>query len=427
LHNRSPSGSCAATSACDWIAGVVPSPARAIQRATNPTRAKLIGKIVLARFLDRPAMSVLAAALAAEEVARRAGLFDGPGAAMRRALLPGARWSPESAPDAVFARVQVKNGKPLLVWRSVYFGCEYTVDGKRLAARLARPGHGSSEAILRAVRTLLLVSTRNRIAHEVVRVLVRAQREFLRTGSEARLEVLSQRQIVREAQSRLAAADASRVSRVLRSTVVLLKDGAPLPLRALCPSSRAVLRTLLRDVLERERRLRARGFLLRAWSDEELARRVPRRQGIRVSRRLVAYCRQCLGAPSASERSRHGCYMVTTMDFSMLAPLTRPGILRAAPPAAGVYELRLAAGQPGYEPSRAGIIYVGQAKNLRRRVLAHLTPNGRNRRLASHVRRGQVLFRVRLEAGDLKRAEEELYRQFVDTYGRPPECNRLSP
>ncbi len=79
------------------------------------------------------------------------------------------------------------------------------------------------------------------------------------------------------------------------------------------------------------------------------------------------------------------------------------------------------------EPSCAGIVYVGKAKNLRRRLLAHLTPNGRNGPLASRVRRGRLLFRVRIEAGDLKRAEKELYRQFLDTYARPPECNRLSP
>ncbi|MEK6769726.1 MAG: hypothetical protein AABY85_12150, partial [Gemmatimonadota bacterium] len=181
---------------------------------------KLIGKIVLARFLERTPASVLAAARQAEEVARRAGLFDGAAPALRRKLLPGASHPLAPGPDRVFARVQVKKGKPVLVWRSVYFGCEYTVDGQRLSAWLAQTEDESSE-VLRAVRTLLLVSTRNRIAHEVARVLFRAQRDFLRTGSEARLVVLTQRQVVREAQARLAAADASRVSRLLRSTVVL--------------------------------------------------------------------------------------------------------------------------------------------------------------------------------------------------------------
>lgn len=347
---------------------------------------------------------------------------------MRRTLLPGASHALVAhGPDGIFAQVRVRNGSPLLVWRSLYFGCAYTVDGQRLAAWVAHADGECSEGMLRAVRTLLLVSTRNLIAHEVVRVLIAAQRDFLRTGVEGRLAVLTERQIVREARARLPAADASRVSRVLRSTVVLLPTGTPLSLRALCPSSRAVLRALLRDVLARERWLREQGLLLGAWTDEELACRVPRREGMRVSRRLVAYCRKSLGVPGATVRARRSGYMATTMDFSTLRPLARPGILQGAPQAAGVYELRLAPGQPGYEPHCAGIIYLGKATNLRRRLLAHATPNGRNRGLARHVRRAGVLFRVRLEAGDLTRAEQALYRQFVDTYGRPPACNTLRP
>lgn len=409
-------------------ARLVSSLARFILLATTATRSTLIGKIVLARFLERPPAAVLAAALKAEDVARRAGLFDGATPALCRTLLPEASHAPVvHGPNGVFAQVRVRNGAPHLVWRSFYFGCEYTVDWYRFGAWMAPADGEYSEDILRAVRTLLLVSTRNRIAHEVARVLIGAQRDFLCTGAETRLVVLTERQVVREARARLAVADASRVSRVLRSTVVFLPTGAPLPLRALCSSSRAVLRALLRDVLARERGLREQGLLLGAWTDEELACRVPRRAGMRVSRRLVAYCRKSLGVPGASVRARRSGYMATTMDFSALRTLARSGILQGAPQAAGVYELRLAPGQPGYERRCAGIIYLGKAKNLRRRLLAHATPNGRNQGLARHVRCAQVLFRVRLEAGDLTRAEQALYRQFVDTYGCPPACNTLHP
>jgi hypothetical protein len=277
------------------------------------------------------------------------------------------------------------------------------------------------------VRTLLLVGMRNRITHEVVRVLLRAQRDFLRTGCEAYLKVLSQREVTHELRSRFPAADASRISRVLGSTVVLLPEGKPVALRSLCPSSRTVLRALVRQALERERSLRARGLLLRAWTDEELAHRIPRIPRVRVSRRLVAYCRQSLGVPNAAVRSRHGRYMVNTMDFSKLVPLTRADVLNRAAVGAGVYELRLAPGHPAYDRTCAGIIYLGRAKNLRRRLLAHASPDGRNERLAARVRGGRVLFRVRLAPGDLEPVEKELYRQFVHTYGHPPECNRLRP
>jgi hypothetical protein len=272
------------------------------------------------------------------------------------------------------------------------------------------------------------VTTRNRITHEVCQVLLRVQREFLRTGDEARLVPLTGRELARAVQAQgVTAADASRVSRVLRSTVLVLPDGTPRPLRMLCPTSRTVLGALVRDVLDRERMLRARGCLKRAWGDDEIARRVQQRPDVFVSRRLVAYCRKNLGAPGARARTRRGCYMAITMDFSSLARLDRQGIFRHAPTAPGVYELRLVPGERGHASSCAGVIYVGKAKNLRRRLLAHASGNGRNKKLSRYVRRARISFRYRVENGDIKRAEEELYQQFRETYGRPPECNQMSP
>jgi len=406
----------------------VRSSAEADPKSVNPTRAKLIGKIVLARFLQRSPASVLAAVSGAEDVARSHGLFDGPIPAVRRRMLPCATLELGVVPDEAVGRVQIRRGKPMLGWRSASFAFEYIVDGPRLAACLQQGGDGTTATILRAVRVLLLVTTRNRITHGVCQVLLRAQREFLRTGDEARLVPLTGRELARAVQAQgVTAADASRVSRVLRLTVLVLPDGTPRPLRMLCPTSRTVLGALVRDVLDRERLLRARGCLMRAWGDDEIARRVQQRPNVFVSRRLVAYCRKNLGAPGARARTRRGCYMAITMDFSSLARLDHQSIFRHAPTAPGVYELRLAPSERGHAPICAGVIYVGKAKNLRRRLLAHASGNGQNKKLSCYIRRARVSFRYRVENGDIKRAEEALYQQFRETYGRPPECNQMSP
>lgn len=393
-----------------------------------PMRAKLIGKIVLARFLERSPASVLAAVHDAEDVARCSGLFDEPIPAMRRRMLPGATLELGVVPDEAVGRVRMRKGRPVLGWRAASFAFEYIVDGPRLAACLQQGGEATTETILRAVRTLLLVTTRNRITHKVCQVLLRVQREFLRTANEARLVPLTGRDLARAVQTQgLDAADASRVSRVLRSTVLVLPNGTSRPLRMLCPTSRRVLGALVRDVLDRERMLRGRGRLKRAWADDEIARRVQQRPDVFVSRRLVAYCRKNLGSPGARGRMRRSCYMAITMDFSSLARLDRQGILCHAPTAPGVYELRLAPGERGHVRGCAGVIYVGKAKNLRRRLLAHASGNGRNKKLSCYVRQARLSFRYRVENGEIKRAEEELYRQFRETYGRPPECNQISP
>lgn len=393
----------------------------------DPNRAKLIGKIVLARFLERPVPSVLAAVQAAEETVARFGLLDGRRPALRRRQLPGLRISSNGTAVETIGRVRLRAGRPVLFVHSVYLACAYVVDQQRFEDCLRRVPDSAIERVLRAVRTLLLASTRNRLTAAICAVILEEQRAYLRTLDDSRMVALTGRHIARACQRRgLAAADATRVSRILRSTLIVVGNLGVRPLRALCPTSRVVLRAQVRKVLEDERRLLALGRLRGAWSDDEIARRVAGRTGMRVSRRIVSYCRQVLGAPTARVRARRG-YLASMVDFSPLATLDRGTLLRRAPETAGVYELRIARGEPGYCAECAGIIYIGKAKNLRRRLLAHASGNGRNRRLARHVRRSRVLFRFRPEAGELRLAEIDLYQQFCETYGRPPECNRMRP
>lgn len=390
--------------------------------------SRLLRKILLARFLERPLAATLAAAKAAEEVVQRNGLFDGRNAPLGRRRLYGAEIHPGAARGEAFGSVCVRPGRLVVLLHSAYSSHEYVVDGPHLVARLDRLSDGERVKVLRAVRTLLLVSTRNRITLEVCRIVCEAQPAFLRRLDEARMVPLTGRAVAEEARRRgVAAADATRVSRILRSTVVVLRDASTRPLRVLCPTSRAVLRAQVRRVLELERRLRARGRLQGAWSDAAIARRLARRAGVSVSRRLVSYCRKMLGAPGARARTHRGCYMTTTMGFSTLVPLERKTVFQRAPAAPGVYELRLARGERDYTPAGAGVIYLGRAKDLRRRLFTHASGNGRNHRLARHIARSRVLFRFLVEADDLKNAESRLYRQFCETYGRPPECNRVPP
>jgi hypothetical protein len=390
-------------------------------------RAKLIDKIILSRFLERSATFIHATVKNAENAARRNGLFDGHAPAIRRRIIDGGLIAKRRSAEKTFAEIRVVGKKPVLFWRSPYFVCEYTVDDLRLRKRLAVVGSETSRAILRAVRTLLLATTRNGIACGAARMLFAAQRAFLLTGVETRLAPLTVVGIAGAVRAKgVKAADASRISRVLRSTVVRMPNGEIRALRALCPTSRMVLSFLVRAMLERERGMRARGLLRQAWSDQEVARRIRDRARIRVSRRLVAHCRKSLGIPASSARSCRGDYSAATIAFSALGRLKAAEIARI-PASPGLYELRVADSDVRYMPDCSGIIYIGKTINLRSRLLTHACPNGRNGKLAEHVRNSRVLFRFRAETHDLKLAERELYRQFVETFGHRPECNRMSP
>jgi RNA polymerase sigma-54 factor len=411
------------------VTAASPAPARGVNALSDRSaRAALIGKIVLARFLERPLPAVIVAVQAAEAVAQRYRLFHGRNAPLRCRRLDGAEIQAGAPHAEALGSVCVKAGQPVVRLYSVYSTYEYLLNRSRLAACLEPLSDADRVRVLRAVRTLLLLTTRNRLTLEVCRIVLEVQHRFLRTVNEAEMVPLTGCAVAQEAQRRgVTAADAGRVSRILRSTVVVLPDGSTWPLRRLCPTSRTVLRAHVRRVLEIERRLRARGRLERAWSDAAIAERLARRTGIPVSQRLVSYCRQTLGAPGVRVRTARGGYMAATMNFSRLAPLERPAVVERAPAAPGVYELRLSRGEPDYTPACAGVIYIGRATDLRRRLLAHASGNGRNAELARHIAGSRVLFRFRVETGDITHAESALFRQFCETYGRPPACNRVHP
>lgn len=116
-----------------------------------------------------------------------------------------------------------------------------------------------------------------------------------------------------------------------------------------------------------------------------------------------------------------------TAGFSSLRRV-HPATLRAAAPRApGVYELRAEPPGVDYPAGRSPVIYVGSSNDLRKRLLDHVGSNGRNAQLSSYLETGRVRVRWMLVPEGWRQVECEVYRHFVETYGAPPVCNRMSP
>ncbi|HSM93816.1 MAG TPA: hypothetical protein VLT47_13115 [Anaeromyxobacteraceae bacterium] len=401
-------------------------PSRApLHTERRPDTPEIVRQIVLARFLERPPDAVALAVERAEAIVWRHRLLAGRVPAIQRVPAPGV--AAGEVPPGACGVVEPRDGAPVLVLPT-RCAARYEIDRARLAAWLDRTDAGTRIRVLRAVRTLHLATARSSITGAVWTVLAKVQRRYLASCDAAELVPLTAREVVRRARAAGAdLVDAGRVSRTLRATAVVFPDGSTHPLAILCPSTRAVTAARLSKLLERERELRAVGRLRRAWNDAELARRLGRIHGAPVSPRIVCYCRKRLAVPGARERARSPAYMSATTGFSALRPLDRRSVIRRAPRAPGVYELRIAPGQPLYEPTCSGIVYVGRARDLRARLLVHAGASARNERLVSLVRGSRVLFRFRVESGELRPIEAELYRRFCDTYGHHPSCNRVSP
>ena len=385
-------------------------------KTLDPVR---FGKILLSRFLELPIRRFDAFVKKLEAVPDLRSL-DG---ILSREVIEGSRLSP-SPPREIrtYGEIVMEDGLPEVLWHSPSFVREYGMDDAAIDRMLAEEGIRGN--LGKVIRRLRLVNSRNRLAHHVVRFVLRTQSDYLETGDFLRLHPLSHVRIVEKLPFNPWFADgidSSRISRILRSFPLVFPDGKVRELSDLCPNSRTVCCHFVNGVIKIEKSLILEEAIKEPFSDDEVARRVEELFTVRISRRTVAHIRRTLGIPARTDRAKKRTYHEATEDFSPPLVLTTRTVRDQVPDEAGVYEIRSSV--PGIPEE---IVYLGSAGNLRKRLAYHL-----------YAPRGNPLLRKRIEGGarvryhvlkeDWRKTERDIYRAFLGTYGKPPECNRVSP
>ncbi|MCG2769662.1 MAG: hypothetical protein L6435_14985 [Anaerolineae bacterium] len=297
------------------------------------------------------------------------------------------------------------------------------------------------EAQIQALsRQLRLINTRNRLTHMILMGIAEHQGAYLASGDALHLSPLSQVALAEwikgEAQgdsrflppgSRLELVDNSMISRLTRNMSVLSPQGQNIPLRDFFPSTRDMHKRLIQAILDQEKEQVRRGDIQRAYTDEQIKEKLEERYGVSISRRTVSVCRQGMRIPSSYTRNSNHTYPPRLVHFSFHYPLNMASVKANTPEAAGVYELSLADVEIDYPLCSGGMVYIGSAKNLRKRLRDHLRPNSKNGDLGELLDSHRCSFRYILVRRDLREAEKELCYSFSSAYGSLPRCNRISP
>lgn len=387
---------------------------------SRPLTPEHLGRIVVARFLELPLRTFERRVRALEQAPHFQELLRD---AVRIGSLSG-----QPSVTARQARGEdllgvMQRGGDGVVWRygNPAFDREYMFDEVALGRLMAR---GDLE-LTRLVSRLRLVNTRNRLTHALVQTLIETQRDYVQTGDPLRLKLLSQAALSARIRARGACsvdADPSRVSRLLRHLAARLPDGEAVRLRSLCPVARDLQRRYVSWVIQQERVRMVEDRTLAPMTDRGIAAAVREEFGARLLTRTVAYIRRDLGIPGSRERERRSEYLSVTVGFSSVLPLTAETLHEQVPPGPGVYEIRRAETPPGMCP----IIYIGSARDLRKRLGDHLRGWSDNALLQAHAR-GGTHFRYRPVAARWRDFERAVYQAFCATFGTPPLCNRMSP
>ncbi|PZP50704.1 MAG: hypothetical protein DI596_14965, partial [Azospira oryzae] len=399
----------------------------------------LLGKIVLARFLELPLRRF-------DRFVARVESCDGFSALapwVAAARIKGAQvatGTADIAPHPValsLGEVREAGGRLEFVYHREAFAREYLFDEAglhRLRSRQALP-----QELARILHRLRLINSRNRLTHALMQALLEAQAPYLRSGEPMSLVPLTQVQMserLRAQPGLSVVADAGRISRLVRELTIRLPNAKTIPLIGLFPRPRQVHCYFVDYVIKKEKTWIAEGVLEGPLSDEAIAEILAREYGLHLLRRTVADIRHHLAIPDCRRRRHRMNYLTATEGFSPLVPLT-PQTLRTVVPAhPGVYEIRAAAAtyteshpleKNALAPEPHGVVYIGSAGDLRKRLGDHLRGNSGNALLYRYIVEGAARVRFRVLSDGWRWVERELYRVFCETFGAPPLCNRMSP
>lgn len=412
-----------------------------LQHHNNKIDAALLGKIMLARFLELPLRSFDRLVTQAESStgfnALRPWVTVGRPEGAR--VVHDAAGIPQAKASPILGEVHEAGQNLIFLYHRNSYAREYRFDEEGMNRLMAR--EETPRDFAGTLHRLRLINTRNRLTHALIQAVLVSQAAYLRSGQALSLIALTQAEIssrLRSESNLSVVADPGRISRLVRGLSIALANGKVVPLNTLFPKPRQVHCHSVDHLIKAEKTFVEEGLIRGPLTDEAIAAILKREHGIRLSRRTVANIRHDLAIPDYKRRSQRTDYLAATEGFSALVPLTAQALRTAVPAHSGVYEIRTPftfrlSGEEKNWPGKSvpvvphGVVYIGSAGDLRKRLGDHLRGSSDNALLYRHVADGAARVRFRLVNEGWRWVERELYRVFCETFGEPPPCNRMSP
>ncbi len=376
--------------------------------------ARFVGRVIFANFLELPLQRYKNII---EEVERSICCKGGGSSTVTERRLSKPNISNEKANklSRVIAEI-VKSAEGFSI-RYVYEGFNkiYTIRGKPRS---------------RLFHTLRRISSRNELTHRIIEGAVEQQKRFFNTCDPIDLVPFSQTHLANRLNGNcLSKTDISWVSRLVSGLSVIMPSGEEKPLKWFFQTQKDINKRLIKQLLDKENEDIESGRLKKPLTDNQIRPKLESEYGVRLSRHSIGHCRKVMGIPSAKRRLSGYKYPPLSANFSVLYPLTVESVQSNAAASPGIYEFRLKGKEIEYPTGKANVIYIGSAKNLKKRLKEHLRTNNKNGHIRGFLKEFECSFRyIQFSAPHFHKEEErKLYRLFVTTYGAPPRCNGVRP
>lgn len=310
---------------------------------------------------------------------------------------------------------------------------EIVKSGKGFSIRYAYEGFNKIYTICGTQRPkffykLRRISSRNELTHTIIKGIIEHQGSYLNIGDPIDLVPFSQVQLTKRLNgSKLPKIDISWVSRLVNRLSVIIPSGEERTLRSFFPTQKDINKRLIKQLLDKENEDIESGRLKRPLTDNQIRAKLESEYEVKLSRHSIGHCRKDMGIPPARRRLAGYKYPPLSANFSLLYPFTVGSVQNNAPANSGIYELRFKGKEIEYPKGKTNVIYIGSAKNIRKRLKEHLRGNNKNSHIRHFLKRLDCSFRYIRFSKNWKGEEGRLYSLFVSTYQAPPKCNQVKP
>lgn len=275
---------------------------------------------------------------------------------------------------------------------------------------------------------LRCISLRNKITDRIIKGIIRHQKKYFISGDPFDLVPFSQIQLSKMLNgSRSQTIDTSWISRLVKKISIVTPSGEENLLKYFFQNQKDVNKRLIKKLLDKENEDIVPKEIKKPLTDSQIRDRLYCKHGLKLSRRLVSICRHEMGIPNAKRRFLGYKYPPLFANFSILYVLAVKSVKSNVPAIPGIYEFRLTSKEIEYPIGKSKVIYIGSAKNLRKRLMVHLKQNKKNSHMSDFLREFDCSFRYIRFSKNWKEEERRLYNLFVATHGAPPKCNRIRP
>ncbi len=397
---------------------------------------KLVGNIIFANFIQYPLEKFINFITEVEGLPLYEKLASE--TIISRKALPCSKILKQSNARAL-ARVgviaEIKKGVNFSIcYTRREFSLEYQINHEKLRRsmnnlRLTKEEEKNTARLLNKLRR---INTRNLMVHEILKGIVEHQRDYLESNNELDLKPFTRVELARIISHKKNGhgtdfmIDPSRISRVLQGLSIITPQGKEVSLSCFFATRKDMAKRYIKVLLIRERQGICEGRRKIPYTDEELRIKLNDEYNLSITRRQVAYCRKDLGILPYSRRNGY-VYRTLVANFSQIYPFTVPSVKNNAPARPGIYELRLNGEVIEYPTSWSQIFYIGSGKNLKKRLLSHLSSSSKNGDVRRFAKEKSCVFRYLGVPRGWAQEEEMFYNLFMSTYGDSPLCNHASP